>query len=124
MKSRPERYIKYHILENDFKKKNTKEHSPDEFSRMEVGPKNFKLPAVLNEVYLYISPDDILYEGELMKYIPGFKNQYNMRYCCLNENEFMYYKNERMSMRHVFPIFSISLNDIEKVERVSVEVPV
>jgi hypothetical protein len=67
-----------------------------------------------------LTPEDILYEGELMKYNPGFKNQYINRYCQINENEFKYYKNERMSYKHVFPLVSVNLLDIEKVERVSV----
>ena len=74
MKNRPERYIKYSTITRDIKKKHQRERSPEEFQRQEVTPQNFKLPCILNELYLHISPEDILFEGELMKYIPGFRN--------------------------------------------------
>ena len=47
-----------------------------------------------------------------------------MRYCQLTENDFKYFKNERMSYRHVFPLYEVNISDIEKVERVSVDIPV
>ena len=42
----------------------------------------------------------------------------------MTENEFKYFKNERMSYKHVFPLFEVAISDIEKVERVSVDIPV
>ena len=47
-----------------------------------------------------------------------------MRYCQLTENEFKYYKNERNSYCHVFPLLEVNIMDIERVERVNVEIPV
>ena len=59
-----------------------------------------------------------------MRYSPGFKYQYNNRFCQLLKGEFRYFKNELMSFKHIFPLFSVSIHDIEKVQRVSVNVPV
>ena len=59
-----------------------------------------------------------------MKYNPGFKYQYIQRYCQITKTEFKYYKNEMMSIKHIFPLVNISLGDIIKVERVSINIPV
>ena len=59
-----------------------------------------------------------------MKYNPGFKYQYVKRYCTLTNTEFKYFKNETMSIKHIFPLINLNLKDIEKVERVAVEIPV
>jgi hypothetical protein len=34
---------------------------------------SLQLPSILNEHFDVISPDEILFDGELMKYNPGFK---------------------------------------------------
>ena len=75
-------------------------------------------------MYNEIGQDEILYEGELMKYNPGFTNQYISRYCVLTKHEFKYYKNEIMAIKHVFPLVSISIDEVVKVERVAIEIPV
>ena len=59
-----------------------------------------------------------------MKYNPGFKYQYISRYCHLTISQFKYYKNELMSMKHVFALFEVNIANIERVERVSIDIPV
>ena len=41
----------------------------------------------------------------------------------MNKNYFKYYKNEMMSVKHVFPLQGISIDDIERVERVYIDIP-
>lgn len=41
----------------------------------------------------------------------------------ISRDEFRYYKNELMSQKHLFPLVSVALSDIERVERVLVEIP-
>ena len=58
-----------------------------------------------------------------MKYIPGFKYNYFGRYCQVTKNQFQYFKNLEMAIKHPFPLVSIDLDDIQKVTRVNVEIP-
>jgi hypothetical protein len=50
-----------------------------------------------------------------MKYIPGFNNSYFNKYCMVTKKEFKYYKNELMSVKHIFPLISIDFDNIKKV---------
>lgn len=59
-----------------------------------------------------------------MKYNPGFKYQYISRYCQVSKVAFKYYKNELMSLKHIFPLFDVSLCDIDRVERIAIDLPV
>eukprot|EP00347_Sterkiella_histriomuscorum_P017686 403348388 len=87
---------------------------------MEIFDYPIKILSFLSQI-----PDDVfIYEGELMKYLPGFSFQYFKKYAMITKNEFKYYKNELMSFKHVFPTYSVSLDDIVKVQRVNCEIPV
>ena len=79
-----------------------------------------ELPALLSEFYADLYPLEIIYEGQLMKYSPGFKYQYISRYCSINKFSFKYYKNQQMASKHIFPLVQIPFQDIDKVERVRV----
>lgn len=84
----------------------------------------FYYPIQILDYISQVGPDCILFEGELMRYMPGFKYQYQQRYCLVTNTEFKYYKNELMSYKHVFPLQSINLDSIEKVQRVNQDVPI
>ena len=59
-----------------------------------------------------------------MKYNPGFTNQYINRFCQVNKVEFKYYKNEFLSKKHQYPLLSLKLAEIDKVQRVNIDIPI
>ena len=54
-----------------------------------------------------------------MKYIPGFKFQYQQRYLLATKNELSYFKTEVMSLTNLFPLQKIDLEVIDRVQRVT-----
>lgn len=104
MKERPERYIKKDNLRG-VKKSIQIEEDRDLVKKLKfIDNDIFNYPILCETFYDQANPDDILFEGELMKYMPGFKYQYFKKYCLLSKEEFKYYKNEISSLKHVFPI--------------------
>jgi hypothetical protein len=91
-------------------------------SSTKVSVKAVELPFLLNSVYEQLAWDDVVFEGELLKYRPGFVNTYVSRYCKLNKHAFRYYKNFHAGS-HRFPLVEIDLDAIDKVERVSIDFP-
>jgi hypothetical protein len=87
---------------------------------LEVNQEIISYLLTLDKYFAKIDPYEILFEGELMKYIPGFQFNYFNRYCLLSKNEFKYYKNELMSVKHIFPMQAINLREIMRVERVRI----
>lgn len=57
-----------------------------------------------------------------MKYRPGFHTTYVPRYCKLNKHAFRYYKSYHAGS-HRFPLVEIDLDTMERVERVSIDLP-
>lgn len=66
MKDRTGRYVFDH-------KNNQMNSSFSSSKKQNIFDDVFKLPQLLEQLENVMSPDQILYEGELMKYNPGFK---------------------------------------------------
>ncbi|OMJ95522.1 hypothetical protein SteCoe_1122 [Stentor coeruleus] len=67
---------------------------------------------------------DIIQEGELKKYRPGFNKQFITRWGVLTNDHFMYFKNQGSAkIWGQAPLFSVSLNEIKTVSKVNFNMP-
>lgn len=85
--SRPDRKLDYN--KNSHKKvtKNIKkELNETEITQLKITHGSLSLPFQINELFNSFAIDDIMMEGELMKYKPGFKYHYISRYCHLTKS--------------------------------------
>lgn len=61
---------------------------------------------------------DIIQEGELKKYRPGFNKQFITRWGVLTNDHFMYFKNQGSAqIWGQSPLFSVSLSEIKTVSK-------
>lgn len=82
------------------------------------------IPAQLSRRYDHLDDDEIIFEGELMKYKPGMKHQYMSRWCQVTKTHFLYFA-EGVPYASFLgrPLAVIPLHEIASVKRVCVEVP-
>ena len=74
--------------------------------------------------YNQIGDNEIIHESELMKYKPGIKHQYMSRWCQLTKSHFIYYaEGVPYASFLARPLAVITIDQIESVRRVYVEVP-
>lgn len=62
--------------------------------------------------------EDVIQEGELQKYHPGFKKQFITRWCVLTAENFMYFKNR--SSAQIWgqaPLYCVALSEIKTVSK-------
>jgi hypothetical protein len=82
---------------------------------------NFKLnSAEISKIDLSMTRklDDVLQEGELQKYRPGFTKQFITRWCVLTSESFMYFKNR--SSAQIWgqaPLFYVRISEIQTVSK-------
>jgi len=85
--------------------------------------KGLRLLDIVSKENIYSEDETkVIYEGELLKFLPNVKQQYYAKWAQITKREFKYFK-DRLSAGEWLaqPLISISLLDIEKVERVSVK---
>jgi hypothetical protein len=66
----------------------------------------------------------VLYEGLLMRYMPGFSRHFHAKYCVITKKIFAYYKNKLQAYEDPLrPLGSFKIADIEFAQRVQVFIP-
>jgi len=90
----------------------------------EKGAKGFRLLDVIHkEKLMSKNPNEIIYEGELLKLSPGVREQYYPKWVQLTKKEFKYFKDRLAATEWLSrPLDVIPLSKIAKVERVSVKI--
>ncbi len=68
----------------------------------------------MEQFYDNLQPSLCIFEGEVMKYTPGFKYQYQSRYLTLNKSEISYYRNEMQSIGLATPLQKIDIRNVLK----------
>jgi hypothetical protein len=56
-----------------------------------IPPKITDIPVQLARRYDQIDDNEIIFEGELMKYKPGMRHQYMSRWCQVTKTHFLYF---------------------------------
>ena len=86
--------------------------------------KGFRLLDIVStENIMSEDPNKVIYEGEVLKFSPGLKQQHYPKWAQITKHEFRYYR-DRLSASEWLarPLLAIPLFGIEKVERVSVKI--
>ena len=66
----------------------------------------------------YRQNEEIIQEGELNKYRPGFKKQYITRWCVLTNEYFIYYKNRESAQIWIqTPLFFVPISEIKTINK-------
>ena len=81
------------------------------------------LNGIDKDIILSDNYDKVIYEGELLKFSPGIKENHYVKWVQLTCKEFRYYKDRFSAVGHTdHPLIIVPLSQIDKVERVSVKI--
>ena len=88
-------------------------------TKINKGDYEFILKIINRENLLSENPNEIIYEGEVLKYKPGMNTTYMKRWGQLSRKEFKYYKDKYHSSQWLArPLASICLFDIKEICKV------
>jgi len=91
---------------------------------MVIPHKITEIPGALAKRFDTLEDNEVIFEGELMKYKPGINHQYMSRWCQVTKSHFIYFAEGVPYAAFLQrPLVVIPLKDIVFIKRVCVEVP-
>jgi len=70
-----------------------------------------------------IGSNDVLYEGSIQRYHPGFSVHFFTKWCQITKSYFLYYKTQNDSKLNCRPLFILPLEFIKEINIVDVDIP-